>query len=166
MKLYEIKEEYITLLEAIEAGEIPEEAIADTLEMVGGELKEKADNIACLIKQELAEANAIKAEEIALAERRKSKEKAVERMKLYLTENLLAAGLDKVETARTKISFRTSKSVSVEDTDALIKYAMYNPQVIKIREPEANKTEIKRLLESGENVYGCVLQIKHNIQIK
>lgn len=166
MKLYEIKAEYINLLDAIDAGEIPEEAIADTLEAVEGELKDKADNIACLIKQEVAEAAMLKAEEAALAERRRVKEKVVERMKAYLTDNLLAAGMDKIETARVKITFRASESVGVEDMEALMKYAMLHPEVIKVRDPEANKTEIKRMLKSGEKVDGCALVTNQNIQIK
>ena len=32
MNLYEIKEEFLTLLDAIANGEIPDEAVADTLE--------------------------------------------------------------------------------------------------------------------------------------
>ena len=50
MKLYEIANDYLALLQAIDEGEIPEEAIADTLEAIEGEIEFKADNLACVLK--------------------------------------------------------------------------------------------------------------------
>ena len=47
MKLYEIAEQHRQLLDLIKEGEIPEEAIADTLECVEGELNAKAESIIC-----------------------------------------------------------------------------------------------------------------------
>ena len=63
MKLYEIANDYLALLQAIDEGEIPEEAIADTLEAIEGEIEFKADNLACVLKTLNAEVSAIKAEE-------------------------------------------------------------------------------------------------------
>ena len=48
MKLYEIAAEYQAFLDAVEAGEIPEEAIGDTLDGIVGEFDQKADNIAAI----------------------------------------------------------------------------------------------------------------------
>ena len=62
MKLYEIKNTYLDFLARMESGEIPEEAVQDTLEGLEGVFEEKADNIACLIKTLNAEASAIKTE--------------------------------------------------------------------------------------------------------
>jgi hypothetical protein len=50
MKLYELANDYLALMQAIDNGEIPEEAIADTLESITAGIEEKADNIACLLK--------------------------------------------------------------------------------------------------------------------
>ena len=69
MKLYEIANEYLALVEAIENEEIPEEAVADTLEAMTAEIEDKADNIACLMKALNAEALAIREEEKRLAKR-------------------------------------------------------------------------------------------------
>ena len=70
MTLYEISREYSDFVIAVENGEIPEEAINDTFEMLTGELDEKIDNTACVIKNLNAEAAAIKGEIDALAARR------------------------------------------------------------------------------------------------
>ena len=57
----------------------------------------------------------VKAEEAALAERRKTAEKRVERLKDLLASSMLSVGRDKVETARTKIGFRKSTQVQIDD---------------------------------------------------
>lgn len=166
MKLYEIKEDYICLLDMIESGDIPEEAIADTLDAVTSELEDKADNIACVIKQLQAEATAIKTEEERLAERRKSREKNAERMKKYLADNLLAVGKTKLETARNKISFRKSEAVEIDDFESFIQFAADYPKLLKTQKPQADKTEVKKLIMLGIDVAGCRLQENSNIQIK
>ena len=62
MKLYELSREYETLSNLWETGEIPDEAARDTLEGIAGEAEEKADNIACMVKNLNAEAKAMKEE--------------------------------------------------------------------------------------------------------
>ena len=93
MKLYEITELFMRFASMVENGEIEEDAIADTLESIEGELEEKADNIACLIKSWQAEAEAIKAEEKALAERRKVKENQINNLKIEQIES----SIDKID---------------------------------------------------------------------
>ena len=167
MKLYEIANDYLALLNAIDEGEIPEEAIADTLEAITGEIETKADNIACLLKSIDADVVAIKAEEARLAERRKAKEKSAERIKQYLADTLQRTGIDKVETARNKISFRKSESVEVLDESAFIKWALgIRDDLLTFTDPKVNKTEVKKALKSGDEIIGAQLVSKQNIQIK
>lgn len=166
MKLYELTNDYLALVEAIDNGEIPEEAIADTLEAITACIEDKADSIACLLKNLDAECKAIKAEEERLAERRKAKEKFFERIKQYLSETLQRAGLDKVETARNRITFRKSESVEVNE-DAFIAWAqMHRDDLLTYSAPKVNKTEVKKALKSGAEVVGAELLVKNNIQIK
>jgi hypothetical protein len=166
MKLYDLTNDYLALLEAIDNDEIPEEAITDTLESITACIEDKADSIACLLKNLDAECIAIKAEEARLAERRKSKERAHERIKQYLSESLQIAGIDKVETARNRITFRRSESVEV-DEDAFIKWAEINrDDLLTYSAPKVNKTEVKKALKDGIEIVGAELRIKNNIQIK
>lgn len=167
MKLYEIAADYAALLEAIEAGEIPEEAINDTLESVTAVLDDKVDNIACYIKNLTAFVAEIKAEEQALAERRKAKEKQIDRMKAYLSETLLRVGRDKVETARNKVSFRKSQSVHIEDEHAFVEWARVNgDDYLTYKEPTINKTAIKTAIAGGIKIAGAAVVTRQNIQIK
>lgn len=165
MKLYEIANDYLALMQAVEDGDIPEEAIADTLEAIGGEIEVKADNIACLLKEIDSDCEAIRAEERRLAERRRTKERLYERIKQYLSEELLRIGMAKVETARNRISFRKSESVDLSDD--FITWAMENrDDLLSYAEPTANKTEIKRALKEGAEIVGATLVTKQNLQLK
>ena len=165
MKLYEIANDYVALMQAIENDEIPEECIADTLEAIKGEIEIKADNIACLLKNTEAEIRAFKEEENRLAERRKVKERALEHLKTYLSDMLIRTNVMNVETTRNKISFR--KSEAVEVGEEFIKWAIENRNdLLSFKEPTANKTEIKKALKGGQAIEGAKLVTNQNIQIK
>ena len=56
MNLYELGEMYQKLQDSIERGEIPEDAIEDTLNGLDEEIKSKSDNIACMVKNLESEA--------------------------------------------------------------------------------------------------------------
>lgn len=166
MKLYEIANDYVALMQAIENDELPEEAVADTLEAISGELETKADNIACLLKNLDAECVAIKAEEARLAERRKAKENMHDRIKQYLSEVLQRTGIDKVETARNIITFRKSESVELDD-DTFFEWAVNNrSDLLTYSAPKPNKTEIKKALKAGTEIVGAQIVSKQNIQVK
>lgn len=164
MKLYELRREYVDLIRAIEEGEIPEEAIADTLEAVTLGLEEKADNMACVLKNIAADIEAFKAEEENLAARRKKAERVHERIKKYLSDELLRADVKKVETARNKLTFR--KSTEVELDDCFMEWAMeHRDDLITFGKPTASKTKIKAAIESGAEITGARIVTKQNLQI-
>lgn len=167
MKLYELTEEFNTLNAMFEADEIDEQTLNDTLESLTCDLNEKADNIACLIKQSALEADAIRTEELNLAKRRKQKEAQVDYLKSYLSAELQKMGIDKIETARNKISFRASESVEIADTDEFVKWAMDNGDgYLTYAEPKINKTAIKKALKDGVEVNGAVIVKNNNLQVR
>ena len=63
MKLYELTEQYDGVMNLLYDGETDEQTILDTLESIEGEIEDKADNYAKIIKTMTAEAEAIKSEE-------------------------------------------------------------------------------------------------------
>lgn len=164
MKLYEISEVYTALLASIEAGEIPEEAIADTLEAVGGEFEEKADNVACMVKSLRADAKAIKAEEEALSDRRKSAESRADALANYLSVQMTRIGISKVETPRSQITFRKSTALEIADEES---FKAQRPDlcetVVTVKIPKA---DITKLIKGGEEIAGVQLVERQNIQIK
>ena len=165
MKLYEIANDYVALMQAIENDEIPEDCIADTLEAIKGEIEIKADNIACLLKNTEAEIKAFKEEENRLAERRKVKERALDSLKTYLSDMLIRTNVLNVETARNRISFRKSEAVEVDES--FLRWAIENRNdLLSFKEPTANKAEIKKALKGGQTLEGVKLVTNQNIQIK
>lgn len=164
MTLYEISEEYKTFLDMVETGEIPEEAVGDTLEAIQGEFNEKADNVACMIKNLLAEADALKVEKSALDSREKSKRAKADRMKTYLSESMKKLGIWKLETARNALSFRKSTSLYIQDEEDFKQRHMdLCKKEIVITIP---KSEITKLLKSNEEISGAELRENQNLQIK
>lgn len=167
MKLYELAQDYQAFLEAIENGDIPEEAIADSLESITALIDDKADAVACMVKTLEAEAKAIKEQEDILEGRRKVKERRASRLKEYLASTLLNAGLTKIETARNAISFR--KSVGTEiDKEAFMKWALANNRddLLSYTSPTPNATAIKAAINGGEVIEGARVVTRQNMQLK
>lgn len=168
--LYEIQEQYESLLNAIAEGEIPEEAINDTLESIESEFSEKADNIACYIKSIYAEVDAIKEEAATLTERAKIKEHKVEKLKEYLLSAMKALKKDKIETTRNVIKVGIcppSVSIDGENESKFIEWAKNNNKdLITEKSPTINKTAIKELLKKDKKLPYCSLIRKDKITIK
>lgn len=157
MYLYDLTDQYLKLLDAIDAGKIPDEAIEDTLAGIEGEIDEKIDSLACIVKELNAEASAIREEEKTLAERRKAKENKAERLKDYIRQSMEASGKQKVETARNRVRIgKPSVRVCVTSLPLL----KSNPNFWKpydYRESNLDKAGIKSLLLEGNQIPGAEL---------
>jgi len=165
--LYELTGLFRELYEA-ETGEdgISEESWFDTLESLECELNEKAENVAVVFKQFLADADAMKAEELHLKERRKVIENKADRLKSYLLSMLTAAGKDKIEGTKAKISITKGReSVEIEGVEGLKKIEqVWKPYVYDI--DHVSKTVVKELLESGAEIEGVQITRRPGITIK
>lgn len=174
MKLYETYIQIEQLWETVEGiltGEITEgpdglpvnpdmalDWLEDSLRKVEDERDIKALNIACLIKNFRAEAEALKAEKTRLAKRQQAAERTVERLIQYLG-NFIEPGL-KLKDARAAIGWRKSESVvlSVSPEDLPEEY-------VRIKR-EADLRQIKEDLKAGEDVPGASLEERQNLQIR
>lgn len=132
--------------------------IEEALRKVEGERDAKALNIACLIKNLRAEAEALKAEKLRLQRRQQAAEKTLERLTSYL-EQFLAPGT-KLKDARATIGWRSSEAVNCWADPGLLPPAY---QRVKV---EADLSAIKAALKSGEDVAGATLETRHHIQIR
>jgi hypothetical protein len=168
MTLYELMNEYKDFINAVESGDIPEDAIADTLESIEASIEDKIDNTACLLKVLEAEEAAIKAEEDRLAERRKVKANTRERIKTYLSEMLLAMGKTEFESPRNKISFRkTPGKVVFADEKAFIEWAsQYDDSLLTYGKPTVNRTAVKMAIEGGKEINGAEIVVSQSMQLK
>ena len=108
MKLYELTEQWDAVFNMLEDGETDEQVIFDTLESIEGEIEDKADNYAKMIRNLQASADVLKAEEERLYQRRKSTENHIQRLKDNLQANLEFIGKTKFKTDL--FSFSVSKN--------------------------------------------------------
>ena len=159
MTLYEITDE--------EREDI-QQAWFDTLEGIEAEFEEKAENVACFIKVLKAEAEMMAAEEKVLAARRRSREKRIESLKNYLLGRMDAIHLKKIDRPKARISTRNNaESVAIDDPHAFILWAQeHNDSLLKYKEPEINKIEVKQALQEGGCLPHCHLQRTRSVIIK
>ena len=137
--LYEITDKYLKVLDNLEIDEETGEILnAEELDELSGAF-----------------------EEANLAKRRKQTEKRIDYLKNVLTACLDAAGRDKVETTKVRVSFRKSVAVSIDDEKAL-------PAdfVVETVTTKPDKTAIKKAIQSGQEVSGASLVENRNLQIK
>lgn len=166
--LYELMSDYKNFITAVENGDIPEDAIADTLEAIEASIEEKIDNTACLLKVLAAEEKAIKEEEYRLAERRKAKANTYEKIKNYLSEMLLAMGKTEFESPRNKITFRkTPGKVVFDDEKAFIDWAsQYDDSLLTYGKPTVNRTAVKMAIDGGMKFEGAKIVTTQSMQLK
>ncbi|MFQ9546396.1 MAG: siphovirus Gp157 family protein, partial [Clostridium sp.] len=116
MKLYELTQNYLNLQELLENPEIPAEMIETALNEVGGQIEDKAENIAKLIKTLEADVSGFKAEEKRLADRRKSLENRVTGLKNYIDNSMKVTGKNKFKGQLFSFSIQKNPpSLNVED---------------------------------------------------
>lgn len=152
MNIYEIDRAILACVDP-ETGEILD---LEALEQLHMEREVVIENMACWYKNLVAEAKAIREEELALAERRKKIESMADTRKRYL-ENAL--GGQKFQTARCSITFRKTSKVELQDEMAAIEWCQKNSRddILKYKAPEINKTEMAALLKTGATVPGAEL---------
>lgn len=150
MNLYEISAAFRTFAEAAEAGEIPEDAYADTLESIEGAFEVKAESIACIVKELRAEATAIKSERESLEQRQRVKENRADWLEQYLYQNMLTAGKRKFETPRAVIKITSGEKVMIGNEAVFAKWASENADdLLNYKEPTIDKTKVKAAIKAG-----------------
>ena len=138
-----------------ETGEILNAEELDALELARNE---KIEGVGLWIKNLQAEAEAVKKEKDAMADRQRRLEKKAESLKNYLAWALQG---EKFSTPRIAMSWRKSESVLIPD-EAALDDRFVNIQMIK----KPDKKLIKDTLKAGLEVPGAELVTKQNLQIK
>lgn len=155
MNLFEMSQAARQLYELLEAGEIDEQTVTDTMESIGA--SEKLESYVYIQKQLEAEAAAFKAEIDRMTERKKSIENHIERMKNAQLDFMQATGQRKASAGTFTLTLRENKSVKVLDESA-IPETFWKPQPAKL-----DKAGIKAALKSGEDVPGCEIETSFSV---
>ncbi len=153
--LYEIAAEYRQITDVLMDADLDEQTLADTLEGERWPLEVKAGNYAMVMRNIQATADAIKAAEIRMAERRKSIERRIEWLKARLKDGLELAGVNKIESPYFTITVQPSpESVEIDSFGLLPAEYWTQPEPPA---PVPDKAAIKAAIKSGIDVPGARL---------
>lgn len=154
--LYEINEKLLNFEFEIdeETGEILNAGELDNLELARDE---KIENLCLYIKNLRADSEALKAEKEVFAQREKASKNKADRLASYLQAMLNG---DTYKSLKAEVSYRKSESVECDDI------ALVPADFLRYKDPELNKTEVKKALKNGVDVRGCHLKTNINMQIK
>lgn len=168
MKLYELVSEeqklnelFLTAIDE-ETGEIRDN---ETLEQLETELKNalvnKSEGIIKVIRNQESDLEMVTAEIERLTNLKNKMKKEIENFKSYIKFNMKKMELKKVETSLGNISLRQSTVTEIYDEASLPKEFLkekitYTP----------SKTEIKKAIESGQEVKGARLVVNTSLTIK
>lgn len=150
MNLYELTEQYQTVLEmAREGGEgFDYEAMLNGME---GAISDKLDGYCKVIKTLEAEAEAVKAESLRLSQRKTVLENQVTRMKEAMKTGMIRLDMDKHKSTLFTVSItKPRQRVEVTNIDAV------PSELLKVKK-EVDKTAAMELLKSGQTVHGVSL---------
>lgn len=158
MTIYEIDQALLSLIDP-DTGEIGDYDMFCELQM---EREAKVENMALWIKNLNAEADAIKAERDNLYEREKAARNKADRLKKYLAEILRG---EKFTSPRVAVTFRKSEAVEIDED--FIEWAREKAgYLLKYKDPEVNKTAIKKAIKNGTAIEFARIVQNNNIQIK
>lgn len=162
--LYELTDEYLRFLDEVDADD---EAFIDTLESIEGEIEDKADNYAKLIKEFEAEAEKFDKESKRLADKRDAIKNKVSRMKRSLEQAMIVTGKTKFKTEL--FSFGIQKNtpsvvLSFDDKDTA-EIDKLPDRFVKVTKT-VNKTAIKDAINAGEDIGFAHLEQSESIRIR
>lgn len=163
MKLFEIIAEIENCIKYdddrvvnVESGEVIDIEALDALKI---ERDTKIENIGCWIKNLKSDVVALKAEKDAMAAREKAAKNKIEQLESYLA--LCLAGKP-FKTAKVAITYRKSEAVEFDSA-----YFRDVPEeFLKFKDPELDKTAVKKAIKDGQTVPGCQLVVRQNMQVK
>lgn len=162
MKLYELTNEYLTLMNS--ASIMPDRVPVAFVDQIMASNKDafevKALNVCKYIKNLEADVFAMREYEKSMSERRKIIENRINNMRQYLEYNMKLTGTDKVESAEISVFRRQSPArVTVIDHTLI-------PEPFVRFDAIPNKNMIADALKQGEEVPGCILENGEILVIK
>lgn len=171
MHLYEINSEIALLLQQLEVdpetGEIlaTSDDIIQQLNALDMERSRILEYLAKVVIETRAEAAALKAEEERLAERRRRFERCEERLMQVLDRECNGV---KTDLGIATLRYRQNTRVDVQDAARAINWLKRHKfkDCIRTKEPEVDKTAVRRLLADGSTIPGIALVTSQSCSLK
>jgi hypothetical protein len=161
MTLYELNEKYQQLLDMVESGDVDPQTLTDTMEAVEGEIEDKLEGYACIIKQMEADVAGLKTEEDRISSRRKSLESNIKRMKECMQLVMVRTGKPKVKTKLFNLNIQKNPAAAeILDIDNV------PGDFWTIPAPTVNKSAVRDYLkENGDQEWARLVQTE-SLRIK
>lgn len=155
LRLYEIADTYLQALEALaEMEDLPQEAIADTLEGMAGTFEDKAVNMGAYIRTLEAEASSIEDAWKSMERRQHSLKRHAGRLRDYLKRQMERTGLTKVKNHYLALRVQANPpGVAIEDEKRIPERYKHAEIAVKLL-----RSEIARALKAGEDVPSARLE--------
>ena len=159
MNLYDLSKKFNALYEL--AGEAEGEELVELFNELHESLGDKLDSSAKVIMQLKADAEALKAEEERLKQRRKTIENNIDRLRSMMLLALKSSGEAKMKSTLFSFSMRSLASVNITDSSLLTGEYVRTKTII-----EPDKKAIKESLDNGIDVKGAEIIYNESLQIK
>lgn len=151
MTLYELNGEYLRLMDMASDPEIDWDAFEDTLEALTGDIEDKADGYAKVIRSLEAETAAIDEEIKRLTAQKTVRKNSVDRMKAALKTTMELTGKTKFKTDLFSFGIRKNPAAVVMDEQ----YIENIPDEYLIQQdPKIDRAKIKEDLKAGKDLNG------------
>lgn len=161
MTLYELTDDYRNLLEMAQNPDIDGQAIKDTLEAIQGDIEEKADGYAKVIKELSADTDKITAEIKRLTDRKNTIQNNIAYMKQSLTSAMTVTGNTKFRTDLFSFNIQKNPPALVVDDEKAIPQKYLIPQ-----EPKVDKKAIIDFLKGGNDVPYAHIEQSEGVRIR
>jgi len=159
LKLYELSNAYLSILDQLDSEELGLDCLEDTLQSINDAIEVKTENMTKLIKMLEYDADAIKAEEERLKKRRIARENRVRRIKDYMLQQMMTMGKEKITTPFVTAWLQESKSV--DD---------YNPSIIPAEYQKVSynidKVRLMEDLKKGKEVPGACIKVTKGVRLR
>lgn len=159
--MYELTADYMTVLNMATDGETPPEAIADTLEAIGGEIEIKAESSAVIMQELNSEADKLKNEIERLTARKKSLENNAAAIKERIFDAMKTTGKEKFKTTLFSFSIGKNPVKLVIDDGEKIPHKYLIPQPAKV-----DNAKLKEDLKAGKVCKYAHLEQSESLRIK
>jgi hypothetical protein len=170
LTLYQMTDDYLEagrqLAAMAEAGEIDQQALADTLDGIRGALEVKAVNVAAYSKHLEYQAQIIDLEMERLRRYRVTLERQADALRDYLHDQMVKAGITKIEAVEGappfRLAIRKNPPRVVIDNEGEIQWE-YKRSVTRV---EIDKQMIKDAIRAGRSVPGAHIEQSERVEIR
>lgn len=162
MTLYELTADYENLLHLAEDPDTDPQILKDTMEAIEGEIEEKADAYAMIMKELEAQELALKMETDRLTNRRLAISNNITCLKRGLEAAMRITGRTKFKT--TLFSYNIQKNPASVVVD--VPWEQLPEDFLKYKDPDIDKTKLKKALQDGAEIDGVRLVQTESLRIR